>query len=400
MPSSGTWGLDTETDSWGIGRARKEFEQPAEYEERTTVGNWHIWVIPLILNLAGVVMIASLTSRSSQVDGVSFYWLAFRQFQFLWLGIGLMYFCCLVPLSLMRRTSWLLWSVAVLMVFATLVPGLGVKVGGARRWLSLLGFQFQPLEILTLAIPLFLAERLAFSTREGFQCFCKPTFSVAMISAVALVFQPNMGGLILVFAICMSMHVVNRGWKYPLVGGLFLLLVFIVMIYTEGYRMRRLMAFLNPWDDPMNRGFQIIQGLVAFSNGGILGVGVGKGLQKLNYLPAAHTDYIFPAIGEEFGLVGTLFIVLLYAYWTYKVYMLYRRSRDPYISLLIWGITVSILFPMFVNLGGVMKLMPLTGIPLPFISFGGTSLILMWVKVGILMRIAKELSLYGKSVGR
>jgi cell division protein FtsW len=164
------------------------------------------------------------------------------------------------------------------------------------------------------------------------------------------------------------------------------------MIYMEPYRIRRLLAFLDPWEDPLDTGFQIIQGLVAFSNGGILGVGVGKGLQKLNYLPAAHTDYIFPAIGEEFGLLGTLLVVSLYAYWAFKCYLLYRRSDDLYISLLVWGMTVSILFPMFVNLGGVMKLMPLTGIPLPFLSSGGTALVFAWVKVGILMRIEKEMT--------
>jgi cell division protein FtsW len=214
-----------------------------------------------------------------------------------------------------------------------------------------------------------------------------------MFSAFPLFLQPNMGGIILIFGICMSMHVVDRGWKYPLVGALFLGISFVAMIYMEPYRMRRLLAFIDPWNDPLDRGFQIIQGLVAFSNGGILGVGVGKGLQKLNYLPAAHTDYIFPAIGEEFGLVGTLFVVSLYAIWTVKSYSLYKRSNDSYISVLIWGITVSILFPMFVNLGGVMKLMPLTGIPLPFLSSGGTALVFMWVKVGILMRIGKELTL-------
>ena len=206
-----------------------------------------------------------------------------------------------------------------------------------------------------------------------------------------------MGGIMLIFAICMSMHVINRGWKYPLTGVLFLILVSIVMVYAERYRMRRFMAFINPWDDPLNKGFQIIQGLVAFSNGGIFGVGVGRGLQKLNYLPAAHTDYIFPAIGEEFGLAGTLLIVLLYAFWAFKAYTLYRRSYDPFLSVLIWGITASILFPMFVNLGGVMKLIPLTGIPLPFISFGGTSLVCMWVKIGIMLRIAKEITLRGKA---
>jgi cell division protein FtsW len=248
------------------------------------------------------------------------------------------------------------------------------------------------LEILTLAIPLFLADRLAKSKREAFQCFCRPSISLAMFSALPLFLQPNMGGIILVFAICVSMHVVAKGWKYPLAGAMFLSLAFIAMIYMEPYRMRRLGAFLDPWDDPLDKGFQIIQGLVAFSNGSILGVGVGKGLQKLNYLPAAHTDYIFPAIGEEFGLVGTLLVLSLYAYWTFKCYLLYRRSDDLYISLLIWGMTVSILFPMFVNLGGVMKLMPLTGIPLPFLSSGGTALVFTWVKVGILMRVGKDMT--------
>ncbi len=279
------------------------------------------------------------------------------------------------------------------MAFGTLLPGIGVKVGGARRWLNLGFIQFQPLEILTLAVPLFLADRLAASRRDGFQVFLRPTFFLAVLSALPLFLQPNMGGIVLVFAICMSMHVENRGWNYPLLGAIILGVFFVGLIFAEGYRVRRLLAFLDPWDDPMDRGFQIIQGLVAFSNGGILGVGVGKGMQKLNYLPAAHTDYIFPAIGEEFGLVGTLFIVLLYAVWACKIYTLYRRSSDPFISVLIWGVMVSVLFPMFVNLGGVMKLMPLTGIPLPFVSAGGSALVFMWVKVGVLVRIGKELSL-------
>jgi cell division protein FtsW len=361
-----------------------------EQERQVTYNAWALWVIPLVLSCCGIVMIASLTSRSG-LGGGSPYGLASRQFLFLGLGLILMCCCYLTPLSVIRRSSWLLWIIAVSMTFGTLIPGIGVRVGGARRWLNL-GIQFQPLEILTLAVPLFLADRLVNSRREGFQCFCRPSFSLAMLSAFPLFLQPNMGGIILIFAICMSMHVVDRGWKYPLGGALFLGISFVMMIYMEPYRMRRLLAFIDPWNDPLDGGFQIIQGLVAFSNGRVLGVGVGKGLQKLNYLPAAHTDYIFPAIGEEFGLVGTLFVVSLYAIWTAKSYSLYRRSGDPYMSVLIWGITVSILFPMFVNLGGVMKLMPLTGIPLPFLSAGGTALVFMWVKVGVLMRIGRELA--------
>jgi cell division protein FtsW len=320
------------------------------------------------------------------------YGAAAKQCRFLGLGLLLMFCCYLTPLSVVRHYSGLLWFAAMLMAAGTLIPGIGVKVGGARRWLNLLGFQFQPLEILTLAVPLFLADRLTASKRQGFQCFCRPTLSVAFLSALPLFFQPNMGGIILVFALCMSMHVVNRGWKYPLTGAAFLFFTFSLMIYVERYRWERFLAFLNPWAAPTGRGFQIIQGLVAFSNGGIFGVGVGKGLQKMDYLPAAHTDYIFPAIGEEFGLIGTLFVLALYVFWTYKVYHIYQRVTDPYLATLIWGVAASVLFPMFLNLGGVMKLTPLTGIPLPFLSAGGSAMVAMWIKVGILMHLGKEIN--------
>jgi cell division protein FtsW len=278
------------------------------------------------------------------------------------------------------------------MAFATLVPGLGVKAGGARRWLNLGFIPFQPLEILTLGVPLFLADRLSVSKREGWRCFWKPSLLLALISTFPIFCQPNKGGTILILGICMSMHVVNRGWKYPLLGALPLGGLFLVSTVLAPYSMRRWLAFLRPWNDPLGSGYQIIQGLIAFSNGGIGGMGVGKGLQK-QFLPAAQTDYIFPMIAEEFGLVGTLLVVLFYAAWAAKAYTLYKRGDDTYISLLIWGITVSILFPMFVNLGGVMKLMPLTGIPLPFLSAGGSSMIFMWIKVGVLVRIGKELAL-------
>jgi cell division protein FtsW len=208
-----------------------------------------------------------------------------------------------------------------------------------------------------------------------------------------------MGGVVLFVGICVSMHVVDRGWKYPLLGGVFLLISFVLMIYAKEYRISRLGAFLDPWEDPLKGGFQIIQGLVAFSNGVVFGMGIGKGLQKLNYLPAAQTDYIFPAIGEELGLLGTLSVVFVYIAWTWKTYQLYRRSRDSYTSLLIWGMAVSVLFPLFVNLGGVMRLMPLSGIPLPFLSAGGTSLVFMWVRVGFLLRVGKELFLRDARTG-
>ncbi|MDD4613181.1 MAG: FtsW/RodA/SpoVE family cell cycle protein, partial [Synergistaceae bacterium] len=169
--------------------------------------------------------------------------------------------------------------------------------------------------------------------------------------------------------------------------------VFFMLILKEGYRLRRYIAFLDPWEQPLDSGFQVIQGLVAFSNGGLFGVGIGKGLQKLNYLPAAHTDYIFATIGEEFGFIGTFSVLFFFLLWAVRACAAYKDASDQFLSTLVWAVSVSVLIPMFINLGGVLKLIPLTGIPLPFISYGGSSLLFMWAKIGLLMRVCREVSL-------
>ncbi len=352
---------------------------------------WLLWIIPLALSVIGVVMIASLSLRNS-MEGNFAYSLPLKQLQYLGLGLTAMVCCYYGNMSVLRKWSRPLWFLAVILVLATLIPGLGVRVGGARRWLNVGITRFQPLEFLTLVVPLYMALRLTETKRTGFNAFLNPTVLVVVFSVLPLLLQPNLGGTILVSLICFSMHIENKGWKYPVLGGVVLLLLFVLLIMLEPYRMRRFWAFMDPWDDPMDKGFQIIQGLVAFCNGGFFGVGIGKGLQEREYLPAAETDYIFPAIGEEFGLVGTLFILFLYALWIYRVYLLYNNCRDPYLSVLIFGGMVSVIAPMFINLCGVMKLMPLTGIPLPFLSAGGSSLFFMWCKVGIIILASKTLS--------
>ena len=363
------------------------------FEERERLrgsGPWLIWGIPLILSLCGLIMIASL-SLSNSMDEGNPYVQILKQSQFLGMGIILMVCCALLPLRFVRQWSGMLWAVSLVFLLGTLIPGLGVRVGGARRWLSLAGMRFQPLELLLLSVPLFMADRLDHSKRLEFQTFLRPTIIVILLSILPLLFQPNLGGTILVTFICLMMHAENRGWRYPVLGGLMMAAVFIFLIWVEPYRMRRFLAFRNPWLDPMNKGFQIIQGLVAFCNGKFFGVGIGKGLQKDEYLPAAQTDYIFPAIGEEFGLVGTLFLLSLYAVWTLCAYRIYRHCPNPFLSTLTLGLTLSVIGPMFINLGGVMKLMPLTGIPLPFVSAGGSAMLFMWAKVGILMRVNRAL---------
>ena len=226
--------------------------------------------------------------------------------------------------------------------------------------------------------------------RGNFHSFIRPTLTVILMMGIPLMFQPNLGGTIIVTAICFVMHIERRGWKYPAWGVVIGVAAVVVLILIAPYRLRRFNAFWDPWSDPHNTGFQIIQGLVAFANGSLTGVGIGKGLQEEKYLPEADTDYIFPAIGEEFGLMGTMFLLLMYALWTWRVYLIYRDAKTPFTKSLALGLTASVIFPMFVNVAGVTRLMPLSGIPMPFISSGGSSMIFMWAKVGLLMSIKTE----------
>ena len=352
-----------------------------------------IWLIPLFLSLCGLVMIASLSLRNSMTGGNP-YGPPLRQFQYLGIGITIMVCCAMGSPNFFRRNSGKLWALSLILLTGTLLPGLGVRVGGARRWLNIpgVGLRFQPLEFLLFTIPIFMADRLASSGRQGWRAFLRPTVATIFVSAPLVIAQPNLGGTILVAAICFLMHAESRGWKFPLMGGAVAVGIVVLLILKEPYRLRRFEAFWDPWSDPMNKGFQIIQGLIAFANGRLTGVGIGKGLQEEIYLPAAQTDYIFPAIGEEFGLMGTLFLLSLYAVWTVRAYRIYLRARDPFLASLTLGLTASVVCPMFVNLGGVMKLAPLTGIPLPFISAGGSAMLFMWMKVGLLIAIERAVN--------
>ncbi|MBR1657254.1 MAG: cell division protein FtsW [Synergistaceae bacterium] len=350
-------------------------------------------LIPLILSGCGLVMISSLSLRNSMAGGNP-YMAPLKQFQLIGMGITLMMICFVWPSSSLKKHSGKLFALAFFLLVITDIPGIGIKIAGARRWLNLMFMRFQPLEFALFAVPVFMADRLtdenSIMNRGSFQSFIRPTLMVIMMMGIPLMLQPSFGGTIIVTAICFVMHIERRGWKYPVWGVLLGIAAVVVLIIVAPYRMRRFNAFWDPWSDPHNTGFQIIQGLVAFANGSLTGVGIGKGLQEERYLPEADTDFIFPAIGEEFGLMGTMFLLILYALWTWRVYNIYRDAKTPFTKSLALGLAASVIFPMFVNVAGVTKLMPLSGIPMPFISSGGSSMIFMWAKVGLLMSIKRE----------
>jgi cell division protein FtsW len=367
----------------------REAEALHAIQERTRKADPVLWLIPLVLSGIGILMVTSTTSpKSFDASGTPFTE-GIKQLK--WLGIGLivMLAAYCVPIRAWYRRSGFLWALSMILLIATLVPGVGALVGGARRWFRIGPISVQPSEILTLAMVMAVAKLTVKNEMNPEKCFGQIMF-LFIVSALPLMKQPDLGSTILVLVICMGMYVERFGWKLPLLSGAFGVGLISVFIMIKPYRMRRVYAFLNPWLDPLDTGFQTIQGLIAFANGGTWGTGLGHGFQKLQYLPAASTDFIYAALGEEMGLIGTLGVIALCVLWLARCRALYNRAPEGYETALIWGLSLTIAVPLFINIAGVTNAMPLTGMPLPFVSYGGSALVMMWMKVGILLRIHKE----------
>lgn len=354
--------------------------------------NPFIWVIPLILSGVGILMITSTTSPNSfTLTGTPFQ-MGIKQGQWLLIAISFMFVVFMIPLRFWYRMSTPILILTWLMCWMPLIPGVGMNVGGASRWIHVPGssVSIQPGELLCLAMALHLAKLLSRWDRDPARAFIS-TIILVVIAAVPLFLQPDLGTTILIFLVSMGMYVERIGWKWPLIaGGMLSATVFPLLIFLEPYRMRRVTAFMDPWSDPLDKGFQAIQGLIAFANGGFWGAGLGHGFQKLNYLPAAYTDFIYAAIGEELGVMGTLGVIGLFAFWVTQARMIYYRVPDGFKTSLTWGVTLTVVLPLVINVAGVTKMIPLTGMPLPFISYGGTSLLTMWSRVGVMLRLEKE----------
>ncbi|MDR3254788.1 MAG: putative lipid II flippase FtsW [Synergistaceae bacterium] len=348
-----------------------------------------LWLIPLILSGIGLLMVTSTTSPLSfEISGTPFI-MGARQLKWLGLGVSVMLFSYCVPVKVWFKTSGVFWLLSLVATIATLIPGIGTAVGGAQRWIRIAGISIQPSEILTLSVVIIVAKLSVRNEMNPERCFSRIMF-LLFVSAIPLMAQPDLGSTILIVMICMGMYVERFGWRLPIFTGMCGSVLLAFVIIFEPYRMRRIMAFLNPWLDPLDTGFQTIQGLIAFANGGTWGAGLGHGFQKLQYLPAAYTDFIYAALGEEMGLIGTLGILALCLMWIWRCRLLYNRVDEGFETSLVWGVTLTIAVPFFINVAGVTKLMPLTGMPLPFISYGGSALVMMWMRVGLLLRMHKE----------
>lgn len=353
---------------------------------------WGLFLTVLTLTCIGVVMVysASAVAAAAQVHDSAFF--LKRQVLYALIGLAAMSVAWRLHYVKLRRAALPLLGVTLLALVLVLLPHIGREAGGARRWLALGGvLNFQPAELAKLAMILYLAQYLANRgdrTRE-FAAGLLPPLLVLGALAVPILKQPDLGSALVLAVITFVMLFVG-GARFSHLLALAAASVPVVtgVIAGAGYRSQRLMAFLDPWRDPRGSGFHIIQSLLALGSGGILGVGLGESRQKFFYLPERHTDFIFAIIGEELGLVGTAAVILLFlliALWGYRIA---SRASDRYGALLVSGLTTMVVGQAVLNIGVVSGSFPVTGVPLPFVSFGGSSLVLSYIAVGILMNVS------------
>ena len=352
-------------------------------------------MVLLFLSLAligiGLVMLYSSSSIMAQERfGDSMYFVK-RQIVFALLGLAVLIVSKNLPYVFYRRLVYVILGVTLLSLIFVLLPHVGHRVGGARRWLRFGPISIQPAEFAKLALIIYISYSAA-KKKERLRELSVGYIPHLVVSAVFIglvMMQPDLGTAI-TFAVLtfLLLFVAGVRLRYLLATGLALAPLLALAIAQKGYRWERFLAFLNPWRDPSDTSFQLLHSLLALGSGGPLGVGLGSGQQKLFYLPEPHTDFILAVIGEETGFLGVSIVLLLYALLIYKGVKIALRAPERFGTYLAFGLTMAVGLQAFINCAVVMGLLPTKGLPLPFISYGGSSLLANLLAIGILLNIS------------
>ncbi len=351
---------------------------------------WQLLVlVPLALTAFGLVMVYSATSASAALGNGNPMGYLERQATYAALGFILMIVAARSDFRKLRALAPGLVVTALVLCLAVLV--VGERINGARRWIGFGPAAFQPSELAKLALVVWCAGYLARrppprSLRE----LARPIGLLVGIFCLVILVEPDLGTVITIVVMVGAMLLV-AGTPLPTLAGAYGIVIGLASLaaIASPYRRARLLVFLDPWKDPSNNGLQNVQALISLGSGGVFGRGLGEGIGKIHYLPEAHTDMIFAVIGEELGLVGGALLMLGYAAFAYAGIRLAIMCKDPFGKRLAAGITALICGQAAINLAAVLGLAPLTGIPLPFVSYGGSSLVVALLSVGILLNIAR-----------
>lgn len=350
-------------------------------------------VSTLLLVTVGTVMIYSSSSILAMERYHDAQYFLKKQIFFVLLGLTAMVFLTKVPYQKLRYAAYPGLAAAALLLGLILIPHVGVRAGGATRWLNLGIITFQVTELVKVALVLFLAHFLTrkIAQIKQFSRGIAIPLAVTLFVVGLVMLQPDFGSAAILMAILLLMLYL-AGTRLVYLGGMAAAVMpaALYLVIHKSYRMARLMTFLDPWKDPRNSGFQIIQSLLSFGSGGTFGVGLGDGMQKLFYLPEPHTDFILSVIAEESGFIGVAIVILLFGVLIIRGFFIAFKAPDLFGTLLAAGLTMTLALEAFINIAGVMGLIPLKGLALPFLSYGGSALLMSLAAVGILLNISAQ----------
>ncbi len=355
--------------------------------------DYPLLIITLLLMAVGVMMVYSSSAIFAQERFHDSLYFLKRNIVFMAASLVLLVVAMRVDYHLYYKLTYPLLFLTLALLALTFIPGLGHKAGGAQRWIGLAGFTLQPAELAKWAVIVFMAYSLA-KKKDKIKSFTigfLPAVSIVGLILCLILLQKDLGTAFVIAVVVLLMFFIGgTRLSYLAAGFLAAIPLLYFLIFSVDYRRRRILAFLDPWAHQREEGFQIIQSYVAFNSGGLTGVGLGQGKQKLFYLPAAHTDFIFSVLGEELGLVGVFVVLGLFIFLMFRGIRIAFKAPDLFGTYLAIGITALITTQALINFGVVMGLLPTKGLPLPFISHGGTALMVMAVLVGILLNISSQ----------
>ncbi len=344
----------------------------------------------ILLSGLGIIMVYSASASISMQTHDTAYYFMKKQVTFLVISLCVMFVTASLPYKLYKSISYIILFAAIALLVAVLFPALNVGANGAYRWLNLFGFTFQPAEFAKLAIIIFLGYSLSKKQEmiEDFSVGFFPHAAIFALFAALIIIQPDFGTVVVIGMITWGMmFIAGVKLTHLICPAPIVLPAIYFLIAKSEYRMERILAFLNPWDDPYNAGYQITHSLKAFGSGGLTGKGIALGMQKMHYLPEPHTDFIFSIIGEELGLIGVITVLALYLVLLLKGIDIAKNSKNMFGAIMAAGLTIYIGIQVIINTGVALGLLPTKGLTLPFISYGGTSLIINMAAMGILMNI-------------
>ena len=356
------------------------------------------WSVALLMSL-GLVMVYSSSiamAEAEKLTGYRMHYYLMRHAIFLVIGVVVAFITFQIPIALWQKMALPLFVLGGFLLVLVLIPGIGREVNGSRRWISLGFTSMQPSELMKFFVVLYAADytvrKAAFMNdfKKGFL----PMLAVMVFTGAMLLREPDFGALVVITSIAMAVLFLG-GLNWRVYAGLIVLLpiAFVLLIIVEPYRLQRLIGFIDPWADAYGKGYQLSHSLIAFGRGEWLGVGLGGSVEKLFYLPEAHTDFLLAVLAEELGFVGVTVVLALFALFIYRAFAVGREAmmREKYFaSLTAQGIGVWLSVQALINMGVNMGVLPTKGLTLPFMSYGGTGIVVNCIAVAVLLRIDAE----------